>query len=105
MNHISVYELKEKIEKNEPFILLDVRHESEWQFNRLPKAIHIELQTLSEKLPSLNPNQEIVVYCHHGVRSAQACQLLLGRGFGMVKNLTGGIDHWSRFIDPTVKIY
>lgn len=105
METISVYELKDKLERHDKFILIDVRQESEWQFNRLPDAIHIPLGSLPDAAHKLNPANEIVVYCHHGVRSAQACQLLLDHGFGMVKNLTGGISNWARFIDPSVKTY
>ena len=50
-------------------------------------------------------NDEIVVYCHHGVRSRQVAHWLRGQGFAQVKSLAGGIDRWSQEIDPTLPRY
>jgi rhodanese-related sulfurtransferase len=52
-----------------------------------------------------NPDLETLVICHHGVRSAQMCQWLLNLGFSNVKNISGGIDAYSIFVDPTLSRY
>jgi rhodanese-related sulfurtransferase len=56
-------------------------------------------------LTQLDPHQETIVMCHHGVRSAQMCQWLISQGFTQVKNLAGGIDSYSNLVDPTVPRY
>jgi rhodanese-related sulfurtransferase len=56
-------------------------------------------------LPSLDPNVEHVVYCHHGMRSAAAADWLREQGFTRVRNLTGGIDRWSLDVDPATRRY
>lgn len=53
----------------------------------------------------LDPTVETLVLCHHGVRSAQMCQWLVGQGFNNVKNIMGGIDDYSIKIDPKIPRY
>jgi len=57
------------------------------------------------RVEELNPDDEIVVYCHQGVRSAAVANYLRGLGFRDVKNLEGGLDLWSRTVDPTMRRY
>ncbi|MEO6527176.1 MAG: molybdopterin-synthase adenylyltransferase MoeB [Gemmatimonadaceae bacterium] len=85
--------------------LIDVREPYEWTISRLPGAQLIPLDALPQALPSLDPNVEHVVYCHHGMRSAAAADWLRDHGFARVRNLTGGIDRWSLDVDPTVRRY
>jgi rhodanese-related sulfurtransferase len=56
-------------------------------------------------LTQLDPHQDTIVLCHHGVRSAQMCQWLIGQGFTQVKNLVGGIDAYSCKVDSSVPRY
>ena len=58
-----------------------------------------------QSLGKLDRNAEIVAYCHHGMRSADAVGFLLQQGFPQVKNLVGGIDAWSVQVDSTVPRY
>jgi adenylyltransferase/sulfurtransferase len=85
--------------------LLDVREPVEWEIARLPGARLVPLQTLPSAVNSLDPSADIVVYCHHGMRSAAAVEWLLERGFARVRNLAGGIDRWSIEVDATVRRY
>lgn len=90
------------------FRLLDVREEAEWQIARLPGAELRPLSQLAAWLPdflSSAPEGPIVVYCHHGVRSARICGLLSAHGVPDVRNLAGGIERWSQEIDPSVPRY
>jgi rhodanese-related sulfurtransferase len=60
---------------------------------------------LPDRFSELEKGEEIVVYCHHGNRSARAVDFLRRMGFENVKNLTGGINAWSLEIDPSVPRY
>jgi rhodanese-related sulfurtransferase len=89
--------------------LIDVREKNEVEiaaiegFEVLPLS---EFSQWSENiLTRLNADAETIVMCHHGMRSAQLCQWLLDRGFTNVKNVTGGIDAYARFIDPNIALY
>jgi rhodanese-related sulfurtransferase len=56
-------------------------------------------------LQSLDPDVETFVLCHHGMRSAQMCQWLRQQGFTRVRNITGGIDAYSYWVDSTIPRY
>jgi molybdopterin/thiamine biosynthesis adenylyltransferase/rhodanese-related sulfurtransferase len=86
-------------------LLLDVREPYEWSIARLPDARLIPLNSLPQSVHSLDRAAELVVYCHHGVRSEAAADWLRGRGFARVRNLLGGIDRWSLEIDPAIRRY
>lgn len=101
---MTVEELKARIDAgNSPF-LLDVREPYEAQLASIGGTL-IPLGTLSGRLSELNKEQEIVVYCHHGIRSAHAVGLMRRAGFTNVKNLSGGIDEWARVVDGSVPRY
>lgn len=85
--------------------LLDVREPYEWAIARLPDARLVPLDTLPDVVHTLDPSAELVVYCHHGMRSAAAVAWLRDRGFRRARNLTGGIDRWSREVDPSTRRY
>jgi molybdopterin/thiamine biosynthesis adenylyltransferase/rhodanese-related sulfurtransferase len=85
--------------------LLDVREPYEWAIARLPDARLIPLNSLPHAVHSLDRTAEIVVYCHHGARSAAAVDWLRDQGFGNVVNLVGGIDRWSLEVDPSMRRY
>jgi adenylyltransferase/sulfurtransferase len=89
----------------EEFVLLDVREDWEWELAHLDGAIHIPLGELESRLAELEPSREVVVYCHLGERSVDACLVLWNAGYRKVRNLTGGIDAWSELIDPAVPRY
>jgi adenylyltransferase/sulfurtransferase len=102
---LSVRELKAKLDAGHPVELLDVRRPDELETAKLAYTKWIEMRELRERMHELDRNREIVVYCHSGVRSARATQMLRQAGFTNVKNLTGGIDAWSVEIDPAVPRY
>ena len=88
--------------------LIDCRDPEEFAFNRILGAEHFPLQTLPfEAEARLGPDKtaRIVVYCHHGMRSARAAEILRGRGYTNAQSLAGGIDRWSVEIDPEVPRY
>ncbi len=85
--------------------LLDVREEDEFAFCRIEGARNIPLSLLPGQLTALDRETHWVVICHHGIRSAFACDLMINHGFSQVTNLSGGIDAWSDTVDPTVPKY
>lgn len=105
MNEITVTDLKEKKEQDKPFVLLDVREPHEYYIADLPDTTRIPLGDLEGRADELNKEDEIVVMCRSGARSANATNLLTGKGFNNVSNLKGGILAWSREIDPSVPEY
>lgn len=85
--------------------LLDVREPYEWAIARLPDARLVPLDALPDMVHTLDPSAELIVYCHHGVRSGAAVAWLRARGFRRARNLSGGIDRWSREVDPSTRRY
>lgn len=101
---ISAKELAHRI-TTETVMLLDVREPYEWQIAHFEGATLIPLRSLPQRLSELKPDAQIVVYCHVGARSAAAAEFLRDAGFANVKNLAGGIDAWSREVDPAMPRY
>ena len=88
-----------------PLVLLDVREPEEVALVRLPDSTHIPMGEIPGRLHELDPDADIVAYCHHGIRSASVVAFLLQRDFPNVANLSGGIDAWSLCVDPSVARY
>jgi len=86
-------------------VVIDVREPYEWDFARLGIAKLVPLGVIADQLETLDRRSDIIVYCHHGVRSHMAGEMLLEAGFERVRNLVGGIDRWSREVDPTIPRY
>jgi adenylyltransferase/sulfurtransferase len=89
----------------EDLLLVDVREPEEFEIARVEGARLLPMSRLHEWAPALDPQRETVFICHHGIRSAQFCALLSRQGFDRIYNLTGGIDRWSKEVDPTVPRY
>ncbi len=104
LNQMSPEEVWTEINAGDPPILLDVREPWEYALARLPDSWLIPLQSLPQRFSELPRDQEIVVLCHHGVRSMTALAFLQQQGFTQVKNLIGGIDAYAQ-IDPTIPRY
>jgi rhodanese-related sulfurtransferase len=102
---ISPEQLDARIKRGEAVRLIDVREPIEYEIARIEGAELLPLSRFNEWAHSLNPEEEIVVMCHHGIRSAQVCVLLARGGFGKLYNLAGGIDRWSHEVDPAVPTY
>jgi adenylyltransferase/sulfurtransferase len=105
MSEITAQELKTRLERSERPLLLDVRQDWETRLCRLDNAVHIPIEEIELRVEELDPNDEIVVYCHQGVRSAAVAEYLRSLGFKDVKNLAGGLDSWARTVDPGMRRY
>ncbi len=98
-------ELAELMDRQASFRLLDVRSAPEQSFTGLAGALSIPLEELPANLDQLDHDGDWIVYCHLGIRSAQAVDYLSRQGFARVRNLVGGLDAWSLEVDPTVPRY
>src|SRR5450755_3799701 len=93
---ITPTELKARLDRSEKFRLIDVREADEWAVARLPRAELIPLSQFQQlAAQKLSPEEDIVLYCHHGMRSGRAQGYLKAQGYAHVLNLTGGIDAWA----------
>jgi sulfur-carrier protein adenylyltransferase/sulfurtransferase len=102
---ITPLELAERIHRGEKLILLDVREPVEQQVSMFPGAVNIPFGQLASRMAELNREDEIVLYCRTGVRSARALAILAAAGFTHVSNLRSGINGWARDVDPTMLQY
>lgn len=105
INLISAPELKAKLENKAPLFLLDVREAHEFNYANIENSVLIPLNQVPNRLREIDINQDIVVICHHGIRSMQAANFLAQVGFRNVSNLVGGIDAWSMECDSSVPRY
>lgn len=103
---MTVEELKERVDRGDAPVVLDVREAYELEIAAYPmKVVHIPLGALPERFGELPADTEIVCACRSGGRSAQATQFLRQRGYQRAVNLEGGILAWSGRIDPSVPKY
>src|SRR6059058_2927840 len=90
----------------EAFTLLDCREAWEHQTARIEGAVLMPMNEIPARAhQELDPDAHIVVYCHHGVRSLNVTNWLRQQGFEKVQSMRGGIDAWSRSVDPKVPVY
>jgi adenylyltransferase/sulfurtransferase len=105
VDEISPEELKARLDASDRPVLVDVREDWETRLCRLDHAVHIPIEELEFRTEELDPADEIVVYCHHGVRSAAVADYLRRLGFARVRNLAGGLDAWARSVEPGMRRY
>lgn len=105
VQHISPTELAARLAAGELLTLVDVREPWEWELARIEGGRLLPLSEFASGSTELPRDAEIVVYCHHGVRSLAAAQFLATQRVGTVSNLSGGIDRYAREVDPTIPRY
>jgi rhodanese-related sulfurtransferase len=86
-------------------VLLDVREPWEIATAKIPGCVSIPMREIPARSEELDDDVQIVCLCHHGARSANVAMFLEGRGFKHMFNLQGGIDAWSKLVDPSVPQY
>lgn len=103
---ITVQELHERIKKEEDIFLLDVRNMNEYETCRMEGAVLIPMSNIPMNIKHIPKNKAVVVYCHHGFRSASVIEYLSqNHGYINLQNLTGGINAWANEIDETMAVY
>jgi adenylyltransferase/sulfurtransferase len=96
--------LADLLRRGEKVVLLDIREPWETSLPRIDDSQLVPMNELPGALGTLDRKQELVLYCHHGVRSSMASEWLRLQGF-RARSLAGGIDRWSREVDPRVPRY
>jgi rhodanese-related sulfurtransferase len=103
---ITTEEVKSKLDKSEALTLLDVREPWEFETAAMPGAKLIPMGDVPARAhQELDPEDHIVVVCHHGVRSMNVTAWLRQQGFEKAQSMRGGIDAWSRTVDAKVPVY
>ena len=102
---ISPAEFHAQRARGDKFLLVDVREPWEHQICRIEGAELISLGRLPMEWQRLDQAGEVILYCHHGIRSLDAAAWLRAQGVESARSLAGGIDRWSREIDPSVPRY
>jgi len=105
IEQITARQLKEMLDAGRKITILDVREPQEWDIVHFPDAKLIPLGEVPERMHELDTADEIIVHCHHGMRSARAIAFLQKMGFQKLKNLAGGIDAWAVNVDPDLPRY
>lgn len=88
-----------------PPVLLDVRERWEYERCRIADSRLVPMGELSRRADEFDPDADVVVICHHGVRSYRMAMLLEYNGFSRVYNLVGGVERWARDVDPAMPRY
>jgi sulfur-carrier protein adenylyltransferase/sulfurtransferase len=104
---MTVEQLKERLDRGERPALLDVREPFEWNITNLGEfgARLIPMKELPQRMDELDRDQELIVYCRSGSRSANAAGFLRAQGFRNVINLSGGVRAWAERIDTSQPTY
>ena len=103
---ISAEDFRRQRQQPQPPTLLDVREPWEYATAALPGSTLIPMAEIPTRAHAeLDPDQAYVVLCHHGMRSLSVTMWLREQGFDQVQSLAGGIDQWSRTVDPTIPRY
>jgi sulfur-carrier protein adenylyltransferase/sulfurtransferase len=102
---ITSVELKQRLDRGDKLTLVDVREPNEYQINRIPGTVLIPLGDVPRRYAELDKDDEVVVHCKMGGRSAKAADFLRSVGFKRVLNLKGGILDWIDKVDPSQPKY
>ncbi len=102
---ISPKEVHDRLQAEDDFVLLDIRQPSEIDLACIDDAICIPMGEIPNVYEQLSKEKDIVVICHHGIRSARICEFLRSQGYERAINMTGGTDAWSVEVDPSLPRY
>ncbi len=106
IRQLTVRELKDRLDQGaNDLVVIDVREPWELNVCSLPGTLSIPMRAIPARYPELSKDAEIVLMCHHGVRSQQVAYFLERQGFTRLNNLVGGIAAWAREVDPKMPTY
>ncbi|HXW54431.1 MAG TPA: rhodanese-like domain-containing protein [Candidatus Cybelea sp.] len=97
--------VEERLGRGASFLFVDVREHWEHDLCRIEGATLIPLREIPAQLARFGNAEEVILFCHHGMRSLDAAAWLRSQGIGRARSMAGGIDRWSREIDPAVPRY
>lgn len=98
-------ELKLRLDRGEPLLLVDCREPHEFAICHLPGAKLVPMAEVPANLALFASAAEVVIYCHHGIRSLNVTAWLRAQGIEGVRSLAGGMERWSLEIDSSVPRY
>ena len=102
---ISAREVKERLDRGEQLLLVDVREPHEYELCHIEGAVWIPMGLIPANLQRLDTDEDVICFCHHGMRSLDVANWLRAQGVKSAKSMGGGIDRWSLEIDPNVPRY
>jgi sulfur-carrier protein adenylyltransferase/sulfurtransferase len=105
LSNLTPIEIRDALATRTDIVLVDVREPAEYATAHIDAATLIPLRSLPQRLETLPRDREIILHCHHGMRSEMAGDFLLSQGYLRVSHMVGGIDRWSDDVDPTVAKY
>lgn len=104
METLSPDDLRQRLARNAATVV-DVREAEELAIAHLPDSVHLPLSQMGERWQELKELTNLVLVCHHGMRSERAARFLEKNGFGGLAHLGGGLDAWAVEIDPDMPRY
>tara|TARA_B100001250_G_C19676930_1_gene734063 strand:+ start:63 stop:383 length:321 start_codon:yes stop_codon:yes gene_type:complete len=105
IKELDVFKLKQKLDSNQNLTIIDIRESSELDICKIKDTLHIPMMDIPQKMHQFDKEEELIIQCRSGSRSARVCEFLTHQGFSNVKNLKGGILDWIEFIDPSLESY
>jgi rhodanese-related sulfurtransferase len=102
---ITPREVKELLAHDDKVLFVDVREPWEYDATHIEGSVLIPLREIPSNLARLENAEQLVLFCHHGMRSLDAAAWLRSRGVEGAKSMSGGIERWSVEIDPSVPRY
>jgi len=107
MNDLEIMprEVKQMLDRGDKRLLVDVREPHEHAICTIEGAVLIPMRTIPANLQQLDLDEDVICFCHHGMRSLDVANWLRAQGVKSVKSMSGGIDRWSVEIDPKVPRY
>lgn len=105
MKSITPATLKIKLDADEKPRLLDVREAWEYDLCSIEESINISMSNIEKMLNEFKSDDEIIVICHHGMRSFQVANYLEGNDYSNISNLEGGVDAWAKTVDTDMAQY
>ncbi len=91
--------------KDSKWRFIDVRETWEYELANINGSELMPMSNFYQYMQKLGKNENLLIICHHGVRSLSICSLLIDNGYNNVINLEGGIDAWSQQVDPSIPLY
>ena len=105
MAGLSVQAIKARLDAGESLLLVDIREPYELMISHLDGAQAIPMSEIQDRYTEIPRDRPVVIFCHHGVRSVRVIEALQEIGYTNLINMQGGIDAWSKEIDPAVPRY
>ena len=105
LSNLTPSQIRDSLGARADVTLVDVREPAEYDIAHIEGAKLIPLRTLPQQIDTLPRDHEIILLCHHGMRSEMAGNFLLSQGFSRVSHMVGGIDRWSDEVDDAIAKY